>query len=178
VNVAPHPLRPLPRPLPLPAPSPSAVPFRSLRSSNPALCPLYLSLPRPGRGGKTLSDRHESPVTSHKSRLFMLLCTLKLSCSFFSYPRPLFSIVCGLFDKNTRGGVPLPDLHGSQFTNRKLRRSRAKTQTCPPVSPLPATLTHSQSRKSFPCPSYANTRDGGATPRKFFSPLATRHCCR
>ncbi len=52
----------------------------------------------------------------------------------------------------------------------------AEAQKCPPVSPLPATLTHSLSRKSFPCHSYANTRDGGATPPpKFFSPLAAHH---
>jgi hypothetical protein len=51
-----------------------------------------------------------------------------------------------------------------------------EAQKCPSVSPLPATLTHSVSRKSFPCHSYANTRDRGATPPpKFFSPLATRH---
>ncbi len=37
------------------------------------------------------------------------------------------------------------------------------------VTPLLATLTHSLSRKSFSCHSYANTRDGGATmPFQFF----------
>ena len=37
------------------------------------------------------------------------------------------------------------------------------------VSPLLATLMHSLSRKSFPCHSYANTRDGGVTmPFQFF----------
>jgi hypothetical protein len=60
-----------------------------------------------------------------------------------------------------------------------------EAQKCLFVSPLLATLTHSVSRKSFPCHSYANTRDGGVTPPpKFFSPLvyperllrrATRH---
>src|SRR5260370_24447089 len=38
-----------------------------------------------------------------------------------------------------------------------------EAQKCLSVSPLPATLTHSLSRKSFPCHSYANTRDGGVT---------------
>jgi hypothetical protein len=96
VNVAPHPPSPLPRPLPPRPPSPSAAPFRSQLSSNPALCPLCLS-------GKTLSDLHGSPVASHKSRRFMRLRALQLSCLSFSCPRPLFSIVCGLFFKNTGG---------------------------------------------------------------------------
>src|ERR1700676_5581322 len=39
------------------------------------------------------------------------------------------------------------------------------------VSPLAATLTHSASRKSFTCHSYANTRDGCATPPKSSSPV-------
>ena len=52
-------------------------------------------------------------------------------------------------------------------------------QNSPFVSPLFATLTHSLSRKSFPCHSYANTRDRGVTPPpKFLSPLATRHSPR
>ena len=38
-----------------------------------------------------------------------------------------------------------------------------EAQKCPFVSPLVATLTHSLSRKSFPCHSYRNTRDGGVT---------------
>jgi hypothetical protein len=39
-----------------------------------------------------------------KSRLFILLRTLFRSCALFSRSRPLFSIACGLFCKNTRGG--------------------------------------------------------------------------
>jgi hypothetical protein len=35
------------------------------------------------------------------------------------------------------------------------------------VSPFPATLTHSLSRKPFPCHSYANTRDMGVTAAPF-----------
>ena len=38
------------------------------------------------------------------------------------------------------------------------------------LSPFAAALTHSASRKSFPCHSYANTRDGCATPPKISSP--------
>src|SRR5258708_3997024 len=46
-----------------------------------------------------------------------------------------------------------------------------ETQKCLSVTPLLATLTHSVSRKSFPCHSYANTRDMGATAPNFFLPL-------
>ena len=38
-----------------------------------------------------------------------------------------------------------------------------EVQKCRSVSLLLATLTHSVSRKSFPCHSYENTRDGGAS---------------
>ena len=107
---------------------------------------------------------------SHKSRRFMRLRALKLSCSFFSRPRPLFSIVCGLFYENTRCGIPLSDLHGSHLTSHNSRPSCAKTQKCPPVSPLPATLTHSLSRNPSVCHSYANTRGVGITAPKFFAP--------
>jgi hypothetical protein len=68
-----------------------------------------------------------------------------------------------------------PKTPGVEVSLRELAPC-TEAQKCPPVSPLPATLTHSLSRKSFPCHSYANTRDRGATPPpKFFSPLATRH---
>src|SRR5258708_5407870 len=50
------------------------------------------------------------------------------------------------------GGVPLREL---------VRCTEAPK--CLSVSPLFATLTHSVSRKSFPCHSYANTQDGGDT---------------
>ena len=53
--------------------------------------------------------------------------------------------------------------------------SCAKTQKCHPVSPLPATLTHSLSRNSFPCRSYANTRGVGITQAKSLSPFFTLH---
>ena len=52
--------------------------------------------------------------------------------------------------KTPRAGVPL----------RKLVRC-TEAQKCLSVTPLLATLTHSVSRKSFPCHSYANTWDGG-----------------
>jgi hypothetical protein len=78
----------------------------------------------------------------------------------FSHSDPLFSITSALFSQNTRGGIPLQEL---------VRCTEA--QKCLFVSPLPATLTHSLSRKSFPCHSYANTRDGGATVAPASTPL-------
>src|SRR5258708_13387839 len=91
-------------------------------------------------------------LTSSISFISFRLRTLKLSCHSFSDSRPLFAITSALFLQNTRGGIPLRDL---------VRCTEA--QKCLSVSPLPATLTHSLSRKSFPCHSYANTRDGGVT---------------
>ena len=96
--------------------------------------------------------------------VFNGLHTLKLSCVSFPHSNRLFSIACVLFDKNTGGGIP-----------RQHFVSCAQTQTCLPASPLLATLTHSLSRNPFVCHSYANTRDGCATPPSFFSSLATRH---
>ncbi len=61
------------------------------------------------------------------------------------------------FSKTPGVGVPLWEL---------VRCTEA--QKCLFVTPLLATLTHSVSRKSFPCHSYANTRDGGTAtlPRR------------
>ena len=85
-------------------------------------------------------------------------------CALFAAPVLSFQQLAASFCKTPGVGVPL-------------RAGRCtEAQKCPSVSPLPATLTHSVSRKSFPCHSYANTRDRGATPPpKFFSPRATRH---
>ena len=49
----------------------------------------------------------------------------------------------------------------SYYPSRVSRAPKRKKHTF--VSPFPATLTHSLSRKSFPCHSYANTRDRGVT---------------
>ncbi len=102
--------------------------------------------------------------TSSISFTSFRLRTLFLSLRSFLDSRPLFSITSALFLQNTRGGIPL----------RELVRC-AEAQKCLFVTPLFATLTHSMSRKSFPCHSYANTRDTRATAPRFFSPLATRH---
>ena len=95
------------------------------------------------------------------------LRTLFLSLHSFSHPDPLFSMTSALFWQNTRGGIPL----------RKLLRC-TEAQKCLFVSPLLATLTHSLSRKSFPCLSYANTRDGCASARPLHSSLPPSHAPR
>jgi hypothetical protein len=79
----------------------------------PAPCPLRRRPPRLGRGSKSLAI--SISFTSFR------LHALKLSCSFFSYPRPLFSIVCGLFCEKTGGDIPLPDFHQSQVTSHQSR---------------------------------------------------------
>src|SRR6266851_7242136 len=99
-------------------------------------------------------------LTSSISFISFRLRTLKLSCRSFCGSRPLFSITSALFLQNTRGGIPLREF---------VRCTEA--QKCLFVSPLLATLTHSVSRKSFTCHSYANTRDMGVTAPNFFLPL-------
>src|SRR5260370_9680637 len=64
------------------------------------------------------------------------------------------------FCKTSGVGVPL----------RQLVRC-TDAQKCLFVGPFLATLTHSVSRKPFPCNSYATTRDGGVTFAPFL-PLA------
>src|SRR5216683_5037977 len=94
-------------------------------------------------------------------------------CALFTAPVLSFQQLAASFCKTSGVGVSLQELAPC-----------TEAQKCPSVSPLPATLTHSVSRKSFPCHSYANTRDRGVTPTKFFLPLvyperlwrrATRH---
>ena len=76
---------------------------------------------------------------------------------------------------STRSPRPFPNSASSQrpLRLRVIRSiaplSCAKTQKCPPVSPLPVTLTHSLSRNPFICHSYANTRGVGITVPKFFA---------
>src|SRR6266851_6592942 len=55
--------------------------------------------------------------------------------------------------------------------NLDLPKLCTKAQKRPPVSPFPATLTHSLSRNPFVCHSYANTRDGYATASAKSKPL-------
>ena len=83
-------------------------------------------------------------------------------------------------------GVPAFTSHGLPVTSHffprlgsQLSTVNSRTPSAPSpapqaqkhrsASPLFATLTHSLSRKSFACHSYANTGDGGVTPPKFVS---------
>jgi hypothetical protein len=104
-----------------------------------------------------LPSRRSSPNSSLINRLEPL---------YFLFPAPIlcFQQLAASFCKTPGVGLPLRDGRCTE------------AQECPSVSPLPATLTHSLSRKSFPCHSYANTRDRGVTaPPKSSSPLVTRH---
>src|SRR5260370_14729997 len=103
-----------------------------------------------------------------KSHILSNLQTLFLSLRSFPRCHRLFSISCGLFPQNTRGGIPLRDL---------VRCTEA--QKCPPVTPLLATLTHSVSRHSFPCHSYQHTRERGSlitSPPRFASAVISITC--
>jgi hypothetical protein len=68
------------------------------------------------------------------------------------FPQPL----CFDNDLNCPGGGP----SSAPFQGDASMARCTKGQKCGFVSPLFATLTHSLSRKSFPCHSYENTRDG------------------
>ena len=85
-------------------------------------------------------------------RRFIRLQPLVRSCRSFSDSRPFFSITSALFDKNNRVVYPPRNLASCAESQKRL-----------PVSPFPATLTHSLSRNPFACHSHANTRDMGAT---------------
>src|SRR5260370_32950189 len=124
-------------------------------------------------------------------------------CAEAKTSNPLFSVHCALFCKTPGVGYPtlprrasLPPSYAPRGASipctltrlrilpvttgcvplRKLVRC-TEAQKCLSVTPLFATLKHSMSRKSFPCHSYANTRDGAATvapvSAPFFSPPST-----
>src|SRR5258708_16862980 len=99
---------------------------------------------------------YSSRRSACKPHRFNELRTLDFSLRSFSHSHPLFSITSALFLQNTRGGIPRPELIRCTEAQKRLS-----------VSPLLATLRHSLSRKSFPCHSYANTGDGGATQFPF-----------
>jgi hypothetical protein len=86
-----------------------------------------------------------SPCVSEICGLFDSLCAL------FSSPVVCFQQLAASFCKTPGVGVPICYAGGCTGAQKYLF-----------VSPLFATLTHSLSRKSFPCHSYANTRDGSA----------------
>src|SRR5712691_3366438 len=91
---------------------------------------------------------YPSRRSSPNSRPFNLLQPLSpLSAA----PLLCFQQLAASFPKTPGVGVPPRDGRCTE------------AQKCLAVSPLLATLTSFVSRKSFPCHSYANTRDGGAT---------------
>ena len=95
------------------------------------------------------------------------------SLSFSKKSTPLQSSKSSLFLQNTRGGVSrtqLRDIRGGVPLRELVRCT--ETQKCLFVSPLLATLTHSVSRKSFPCHSYENTRDGWPPSLLISAPLS------
>src|ERR1700686_1036125 len=137
-------------------------PPTSFASSFPISASTQRPAPAPTRSGRLFTPSLEGRIifdpSCHSPFVFILLPALELSCLSFSCPRPLFSIVCGLFYENTGGGIPLPDLRDPQVPTRNSRPSWEKTEKCPGVSPLLAPLTDSLSRNPFVCHSYANPR--------------------
>src|SRR5216683_3206174 len=107
---------------------------------------------------RVLSRTNLSYPSCHSSSNPRPVNLLQPLCALFTAPALSFQQLAASFPKTPGVGVPL---RGG---------CRTEAQKCPSVSPLPATLTHSVSRKSFPCHSYANTRDRGVTSPKFFSP--------
>src|SRR5579859_876516 len=82
-----------------------------------------------------------------------------------TFPRDLFTSFADVSPLRP-SFFPQPGMY-PQPCNFPCRASKAQKHHF--LSPLFATLTDSLSRKSFPCHSYANTRDGGATPPPIFS---------
>ena len=75
------------------------------------------------------------------------------------------------YDATARLSRPAPSSVSSRISSLS---SCAEVQKRRPVTPLFAALTHSVSRKSFACHSYANTRDGVST----VAANLARHCNR
>jgi hypothetical protein len=134
------------------SPHPIFTDHRSLISSQSSPISIFTS-----HGSRTTS--HVLPGTRN-FLAFMRLRALELSCAFFRPSRRLFSITCALFFKNTGVAYPFPIC----ASHTEVPSPAQKAQKRPPASPVFATLTNSLSRKFFPCHSYENTRDGGATP--------------
>jgi len=134
----------------------SVSPLDFALTKNGPVTPLDSALTETPRvwGGPTFAVQASGPadVQTPNCRPFVFSGLQTLFLSLRSFPRShrLFSTTSELFLQNTRGGIPLRE---------PVRCTEA--QQCLPVSPLLVTLTHSLWRKSFPCHSYANTRDGG-----------------
>src|SRR5260370_25104145 len=117
--------------------------------------------------------------TSPAIRSIQPLCNQPLplsSCHTWRLHPPYYQ--CVPHTSRRHGGVRVPSSTPKSslcLCGKSIALSCTDTQKSPFVSPLFATLTHSLSRKSFPCHSYANTRNRGLSPPpQSFSPLALR----
>ncbi len=97
-------------------------------------------------------DRPSGLQTCQPFCLHRLGASLPSLSAFFCTRFLCFQSFAASFPKTPGVGVPAREL---------VRCTEA--QKCLSVPPLPAALTHSVSRKSFPCDSYENIRDGSAT---------------
>ncbi len=101
----------------------------------------HFAVPKPG---------HSDGQKRQTFYLHGLAASFPSLCSLFRPPFLCFQPFAASFSKTP--GVVYPFGTPVRCTDR---------QKCLSVSPLLATLTHSLSRKSFPCRSYENTGDGG-----------------
>jgi len=100
-----------------------------------------------------------------------LNCPGVYSCNVQTFRRSDLQTVCNSFRCHTYKitllqVLSLPHIQktgGWGSRDRDLRRPCTEARESVPVSPFPATLTHSHSRNRFVCHSYENTRDGYAT---------------
>src|SRR5713101_2772924 len=102
----------------------------------------YCQTFRPATGLRVSPRRNLSYPFRRSSLNSRSVNLLQPLCSSSVAPVLCFQQLAASFPKTPGVGVPLRDGRCTE------------AQKCPPVSPLPATLTHSVSRKSFPCHSY------------------------
>ncbi len=107
--------------------------------------------------------------------LFILLRTLLLSWRSFAHSHRLFSIACGLFYKNTRGGIPLSRPQGAQIIPlREHTLPHLSPSLAAPASPLESTLVKVYQNKQLYLPLESTLmQKGGEGP-----PLTTHESMR
>ena len=125
-----------------------AQPSSSARSPRPFRPALPHDVPMLGSSSPQppIVVRPSAPLNSRPLILLQTLCRREKSQLLCNQANP------NSLDKTPWGGIPYQEIVYC-----------TKAQKRPSVSPLLATLTHSASRKSFPCHSYENTRDGRAS---------------
>jgi len=125
-------------------------------SKQRTLTPLRINTyKKQGEGGVPTLPRIQRPASSIQPPELYAPCGASIPCALTRLR--ILPVTTGL-----------PAAVGVYYPLRALLRC-TEAQKYLSVTPLLATLTHSLSRKSFPCHSYANTRDGGATmPFQFF----------